>query len=135
MLVKLVDNNVGYTISFQIDDDPGSFLIIRFVIYVCNAFDYFFIYQFTDPVGQCVPVDLVRYFGNDDLFTSAWLGIHVQLATNDPAAAAKMHGCFYSFHSVNDTTGWKIRGLYMLHQFFHSDCPITDKGNTSIDHF
>src|SRR5688572_22959756 len=51
MLVKLVDDKVSNTIPFQIDHNTGAFLIIRFVVDMCNSFNHFFIDQYTDPVG------------------------------------------------------------------------------------
>src|SRR5688500_14686340 len=135
MLVQLVNDKIGNAISFQINYYPCTFFIIRFIIDMCNTFNYFFIDQYPDAVGQFITVYLVRNLCDDDLFAATWFGIYMQLAAQYNPATTGMHRRFYSIHTIDDTAGWKIRSFYMLHQFINSDLTVVDKGDTSVNNF
>src|SRR5690606_7979241 len=100
-----------------------------------NAVNYFFIYQLTYAVGKAVPVYLVRHFGDDNLLPSAGLGIHMQLAPDHYPATPGMHGGFYTFHAVDDTTCWEVGRLYMLHQLIYCNVPVINKRHAAVNYF
>src|SRR5688572_29570084 len=96
------------------------------------SFYHFFVHQLTDAVAKGVAVNLVGHFGDHDLLTSAGLGINRNPSAQHYPASAKMHGCPYAFHSVNDTAGWEIGRLYKLHQFLDGDLAVVDIGHAAF---
>ena len=45
-----------------------------------------------------------------------------------------MHGIFDSFHAINQSTAWEIRGFDMLHQFINGNFPVINICNTTINY-
>src|SRR5450432_4139128 len=133
MLVELVDHDIGHRVPFQVDDDTGAYLIVRFVVDMGDAFYHLFIHQLPDPVAERVPVDLVRHFRHDDLFPAAVLRIDMQFAAKHDPAPPEMHGGFYAFHAVDDPSGGEIRGLDIVYQFFDRDVPFVDIGDATVN--
>src|ERR1700761_5241721 len=108
MLIQLVDDDIGYRIPFQIDNDTRAFPFVGFIVDMRYAIDDLFVDQLTDTIAKCVPVDLVWNFRNDDGFPSAGLGIDMNLAAKNDTTPAKMHGSFDAFHTIDDPARWKI---------------------------
>ena len=42
---QLVDHHIGNCIAFEINYNAGAFFLVRFIVNMRNAFDYFFIYN------------------------------------------------------------------------------------------
>src|SRR5437588_9528105 len=108
MLIQLVDDDIGYRIPLQIDDDTRAFPFVGFVVDVRDAFDDLFVDQLTDTITKGVPVDLVWHLGHDDRLPTARLRIDMELAAKNDATPAKMHGCLHPFHTIDDPASWKI---------------------------
>src|SRR4030095_1895873 len=119
MFVKLVDDKIGYSIPFQINYNAGAFFIVGFIVYMSNSLDHLVVYQDANAIGQFIAVHLVWNLGDNNLFATARLRIYVKLTSHHYLASAQMHGGFNSFHSVNNSTGWKVRRFNMSHQLIY----------------
>src|ERR1043166_6516286 len=52
VFVKLIDDDIRNSVAFQINDYSCSFFVVRFIVDISNAFDHFFIYQFTNSIRE-----------------------------------------------------------------------------------
>ena len=85
MLVKIVDDDFRVRVSLQLDHDTGIF--IGLVADRRDIGEDFFVDQFRDALNQCRAINVVRDFGNNDLFFPALEFFDAGLAAHLHAAA------------------------------------------------
>ena len=67
LLEQIVQDQLRFFATLHLDHDAHAFAR-RFVAHIGNAFDLFVLHQIGDAFDQARFVDLIRNFGDDDIF-------------------------------------------------------------------
>ena len=108
VLEEIVEDELRFLAALQLDDDAHAFAG-GFVAHVGDAFDLFGLHEFGDALDQLGFVDLVRDFGDDDIFAVLADLFDGGFGAHDEAAAAGLVGGFNAFATGDVRAGRKIR--------------------------
>ena len=133
VLVEVVDDNLGVGVAFEFDDDPRVF--VRFVTDGADVGDRLLVDQIGHPLDESGAVDVVRDFGDHDLFAIAFEFLHPGFAADLDRAAA----CFEVLADAADpaelATGGEVGAFDVLHQAVEVDAGLVDLRADRVDHF
>src|SRR4029078_5877596 len=80
-------------------------------------------------------IDLVGYLFDDDHIISMLPFLDFRYSSQDDFAAPGFK-CFpYSFHTIDDTAGWKIRCFDIIDQFSNSNGWVFNRSDHSVNDF
>ncbi len=134
MLEEIVENELGLFAALQFDDDAHAFAG-GFVAHVGDAFDFLGLDKFGDAFDEARLVDLIRDFGDDDIFAVLGGFFDGGFGAHDEAAAAGAIGGFDAFPAGDVGAGRKVRAGDDLHDFFQGGVRLFDQENGGVDDF
>ena len=131
IFIQIIQNHLGIGILFHIHNDTQP-VAVTLIPHIENPLDFFVqtdIINFFDHVALD---HFIRNFCNDDLLYS-FLLFDVCLTADDDAALSGFKGFPDSFNSLYDSSGWKIRSLYVFHQLIQTAVRMLDTIHSRID--
>src|SRR5262245_14816312 len=135
VLIELIENNVGYRIAFELDNDTHPFAV-RFIAKIRDSINFLLLYQTGNLLDDPILVDHEGDFTDDDLlFTSAFDRLGESLAAYLNDAFAFVISLSDRLLAVNETASREVRPGDILHQLLDGEIRIFHQGNQSIDHF
>src|SRR5262249_35380041 len=129
------EDDVGYCITFEFDDDPHPFAV-RLIAKIRNSINFLFLYQTGNLLDDPILVDHEGDFTDDDLlFTGAFDRLGESLAAHLNDALTFVISLSDRLLAVNEAASREIRSWDVLHQLPNSEIRIFHQGYQSIDHF
>ena len=135
VLIELVEDDVGYGIALELDDDAHS-VAVRLIAEIGDSFNFLFLHQTGNLLDDAIFVDHERDFtDNDLLLAGAFDRLSKSLAAHLDDAFTLMVCLGDRLLAVNETAGREIRPRDILHQLLDRKVRIFHQGDQSIDHF
>src|SRR5437868_686176 len=128
----MINNNLGNSIFFNLNNYACPLFIIAFIIYIRNAFYYFIVYEMADLLRKEIAVHLEWYFSNYNFFFAVLRCFNRNASPKHDPATTGVHGCLNAFVAVNNSTGWKIGSFNELDQLINGNFFIVNICNASI---
>src|SRR5499426_1504189 len=134
VLIELIEDDVGYCIAFEFDDDPHPFAV-RLIAKIRNSVNFLLLYQSGNLLDDPILVDHEGDFTDDDLLlTGAFDRLGESFAAHLNDALTFVISLRDRLLAVNETTGREIRPWNILHQLLDGELRILHDGDQSIDH-
>src|SRR5262245_58391407 len=135
VLIELIENDVGYRIAFELDDDTHPFAV-RFIAKIRDPINFLLLYQTGNLLDNPILIDHEGDFTDDDLlFTGPFDRLGESLASHLNDAFTLVISLSDRLLAVNETASREIRPRDILHQLLDGEIRIFHQGNQSIDHF
>src|ERR1700740_1519859 len=134
VLEEIVQDELGFLAALQLDNDAHA-VAVAFVADVGDAFDFFVGDEFGDTLDEPGFGDLVRNFGDDDVFAVLAGFFDGRFGAHGEAAAAGFVGLLNAFTACDVPAGRKIRARDELHRFFQCEVGLFDHSDGGVNHF
>jgi len=131
--VKLVQNNIGNRIAFQLDHDPHAGAI-ALVTNIRDPFNALVTNKFGDLFNHRRLVHLIRDFSNDESVSIFPDFLDINLGPHRDGATAIFIGIADARAAENDTCCRKVRTWNNLHELGKRHGRIFHDGDRRVDH-
>ena len=132
MAVELVEDDVGFGVALQFDDDAHP-VAVALVAQLGNAFDQLFADGLGDALDQLRLVDLIGHLGKDDRLAVLADLLDVRFGAQDYGTPAGLVGGMRAGAAHDDPAGRKIRRRHVFHQLFDGDGAVVEIGAAGVD--
>ena len=133
MLVQTVEDNVRYSITLQLNNNLHAVFKAGEVINLGNAFDYAVLSQVSNILNQVSFINLVGYFGNNDMVLTLVGRHNFSLGTDFYYAAAGVISAGNAFLAQNAGTGWEVRAFDSRHQLRNFHIRVINQHNKAVN--
>ena len=133
MLVQTVQNNVRYSITLQLNNNLHAVFKAGEVINLSNALDYAVFSQVSNILNQVSFINLVGYFGNNDMMLTLVGRHNFSLGTDFYYAAAGVISAGNAFLAQNAGTGWEVRAFDSRHQLRNFYIRVINQHNQAVN--
>ena len=134
LLEKIVEDELRFFAALHFDDDAHAFAR-RLVANVGDAFELFILNEVGDAFDEPGLVDLIRNFGDDDIFAVFADFFDGGFRAHDEAAAAGLVGGFDAFAARDVGAGREIGAGDNLHDFFERGVGLFDQEDRGVNDF
>ena len=131
IFIQIIQNYLSIGILFHIHNDTQT-VTVTFIPDIENTLDFFVQTDIIDLFDHIALDDFIWNFRDDNLLDGLLL-LDFRLAADDDAALSGFKGFPDSFDSLNDSSGWKIRTLYVFHQLIQRAVRMLDTIHSCID--
>ena len=133
MLVQTVQNNVRNSITLQLNNNLHAVFKAGEVINLSNAFDYAVLSQVSNILNQVSFINLVGYFGNNDMMLTLVGRHNFSLGADFYYAAAGVISAGNAFLAQNAGTGWEVRAFDSRHQLRNFYIRVINQHNKAVN--
>ena len=134
VLEEIVQDELRFFAALQLDDNAHA-IAVALVADVSNAFDLFVGDEFRDALDELGFVNLVRNFGDDNVFAILAGFFDCRLGAHGEAAAAGLVGLLDAFAAGDVAAGRKVRAGNELHRFLQCEFRLFDHRDRGVNHF
>src|SRR6516225_6052801 len=134
VLEEIVQDELRFFAALQLDDNAHA-IAVALVADVSNAFDLFVGDEFRDALDELGFVNLVRNFGDDNVFAILAGFFDCRLGAHGEAAAAGLVGLLDAFAAGDVAAGRKVRAGNKLHCFLQCEFRLFDHRDRGVNHF
>ena len=135
LLVQIVQHHLGHFTSLQFNHQAHAGLV-RLVLDVADAFDFFLVHQLGHALLQGLLIDLVRQLVHDDGLTLALVDIfEVAFGAHHHFAAAGAVAILHAIDAIDDAGSREVRCRNDFHQLIDGGFGVAQQVQAGIHHF
>ena len=133
MLIQTVQNNVRYSITLQLNNNLHAVFKAGEVINLSNSFDYAVLSQVSNILNQVSFINLVGYFGNNDMVLTLVGRHNFSLSADFYNAAAGIISTGNTFLTQNAGTCREVRAFDSRHQLRNFHIRVINQHNKAVN--
>ena len=135
MLVQVVQHHFRHFAAFELNHQAHAGLV-RLVLNVADAFEFFLVHQLGNAFLQRLFVDLVRQLIHDDGLALAAVDVFkMAFGAHDDAAAPGAVAVFHAGDAVDDAGSREVGRRNDLHQLVDGDFGVCQHVQAGVHHF